>query len=142
MITITDEIKIDENELQFDFIRSSGPGGQNVNKVSSGVQLHFDLINSPSLPEEVRKRLLHQARKRITKDGILVIEAKQFRTQDQNRQAAIERLIELIRTASRKPKIRKRTKPSQAAKRKRLEDKRHRSQVKRLRRPGSAYEEG
>lgn len=142
MIEINERVTIDEAEIQFDFIRASGPGGQNVNKVSSGVQLRYDVKNSPSLPEEVRKRLMHQAHNRITQEGILIVEAKQYRTQEQNRQAAIERLVELIRQASKKPKIRKRTKPSKAAKRKRLEEKRRRGQIKRLRRSNSAYDEG
>ena len=139
MIEVNDRVTIDEAELQFDFIRSSGPGGQNVNKVSSGVQLRYDVKNSPSLPEEVRKRLMQMAHNRITQDGILIVEAKQYRTQEQNRQAAIERLVELIRQASKKPKIRKRTRPSKAAKRKRLEAKRRRGQIKRLRRSGHDY---
>jgi ribosome-associated protein len=142
MIEINDRVTIDESELQLDFIRSSGPGGQNVNKVSSGVQLRYDVKNSPSLPEDIRIRLMHQAHNRITQDGILILEAKQYRTQEQNRQAAIERLVELIRQVSKKPKIRKRTKPSRESNRKRLEAKRHRGQIKRLRRPNSPYDEG
>lgn len=141
MLEITDRITVNEDEIQFDFIRSSGPGGQNVNKVSSGVQLRFDVTNSPSLPEDVRKRLMRQAHNRITQEGILILEAKQYRTQEQNRQAAVERLTELIRAAAKKPKIRKRTKPSKEANRKRLEAKRRRGKIKRLRRPGSAYNE-
>lgn len=142
MIEINEGITIDESELQFDFIRASGPGGQNVNKVSSGVQLRFDVRNSSSLPEEVRKRLMRQEHNRITQDGILIVEAKQHRTQEQNRQAAIERLVELVRKASKKPKIRKRTRPSKEANRKRLEAKRRRGRIKRLRRSNSAYDEG
>jgi ribosome-associated protein len=141
MIEITDRIIINEDEIQLDFIRSSGPGGQNVNKVSSGVQLHYDVKNSPSLPEDVRNRLMRQAHNRITQGGILILEAKQFRTQEQNRQDAVERLIELIRTAAKKPKIRKRTKISKDSNRKRLEAKRRRGRIKRMRRSGSDYNE-
>jgi ribosome-associated protein len=141
MIEINRQISIDENELRFDFIRASGPGGQNVNKVSSAVQLRFDVTNSPSLPEEVRQRLAQIAANRINKDGVLILEASQFRTQEQNRQEAIDRLMELLRRAAHKPKPRKKTRPTAASVERRLQKKRRRSQTKRLRRPGSYPQE-
>ena len=134
VIQVTDEICIDESEIHFDFIRASGPGGQNVNKVSSAVQLRFDVKNSPSLPAELRGRLIRLAGKRITTGGELVLQARQFRTQEQNRQAALERLIHLVRQAAEKPKARLRTQPSLASKMRRLESKRRRSEIKRGRR--------
>jgi ribosome-associated protein len=141
MIEITDKISIAESELQFDFIRASGPGGQNVNKVSSAVQLRFDVANSPSLPEEVRQRLAQIAANRINKDGILILEASQYRTQEQNRQEAINRLVELVRRAAHKPRPRKKTRPSAASIERRLQEKRRRSQTKRLRRSDSHQQE-
>jgi ribosome-associated protein len=134
MLEITNDISIDESEIQFGFIRSSGPGGQNVNKVASAVQLRFDAKRSASLPEDVRQRLLRLAGKRITEDGILIIEAKRYRSQERNRKDAIERLVGLVRKSAEKPKSRKKTKPTEASKRRRLEEKRHRSEIKRLRR--------
>jgi len=135
MIHVTRTIAIDENEIQEDFIRASGPGGQNVNKVATGVQLRFDVPNSPSLPDEVRESLFALARRRITKEGVLVINARRFRTQGANRLDAMERLIELIRKAAQKPKIRRKTRPTLGSKMRRLEDKQHRSRTKRLRSP-------
>jgi ribosome-associated protein len=139
-IEITPSIILPESELGFTFIRSSGPGGQNVNKVATATQLRFDVLHSPSLPEEVRLRLLKLAKNRISEDGILIIEAKTYRTQEQNRQDAIDRLVNLIRRATEKPKIRKQTRPTLASKQRRLEQKRRRGEIKRLRRspPGSA----
>jgi ribosome-associated protein len=134
MIEITKQIFIDESELQFEFIRASGPGGQNVNKVSSSVQLRFDVLNSRSLPNDVRERLQKLAGNRITSDGVLIIEAKQHRTQEQNRQAAIERLAELVRRAAVPPKPRRPTRPTAASQRRRLDTKRQHSEIKRLRR--------
>jgi ribosome-associated protein len=134
MVEINNQISIDESELKLAFIRASGPGGQNVNKVSSAVQLRFDVATSPSLPEEVRQRLLHIAANRINKDGILILEASQFRTQEQNRQDAIARLVALVRRAAHKPKSRKKTRPTAASVERRLKKKRQRSQTKRLRR--------
>ena len=111
MISITATIAIDDKEIILDFIRASGPGGQNVNRVATAVQLRFDVRHSPNLPEDVRTRLSRLAGRRITEEGVLVIEAKRFRTQERNRQDALDRLVALIRKASEKPKHRVRTKP-------------------------------
>ena len=132
MIEITPSIQIDERELQIDFIRSSGPGGQNVNKVATAVQLRFD-VSASSLPEDVRARLLHLAGKRATSEGVLVIEAKRFRTQEQNREDAIQRFVELVRKALLKPRARKKTKPTQASKEERIKEKKRRGEIKKMR---------
>lgn len=132
MIEITPSVQIDERELQIDFVRASGPGGQNVNKVSTAVQLRFDL-NASSLPGEVKARLTRLAGNRITSDEILLIEARRFRTQEQNREDAIQRFVELVRKALMPPKPRKRTKPTAASKAKRLKEKKARGDIKRLR---------
>ena len=139
MIQITDVITIDESELQQEFIRASGPGGQNVNKVSTAVQLRFDVAGSPSLPDDVRNRLISLAHKRITEEGILIINAHRFRTQGANRQDATRRLVELIRKAAEEPHTRHKTRPTLASKMRRLAIKRHRANIKRLRglTPGS-----
>ena len=134
MIRVTDTITLDEKEISEEFVRSSGPGGQNVNKVSTAVQLRFSVADSPSLPEEVRTRLMKLAGKRITSEGILVIDAQRFRTQLRNREDAIQRLVDLIRKAAEKPRLRRRTKPSTEAKECRLEAKRMRSRIKKQRR--------
>ena len=134
MIRVTDTITIDEREISEEFVRSSGPGGQNVNKVSTAVQLRFSVADSPSLPEEVRVRLMKLAGKRLTSEGILVIDAQRFRTQLRNRQDAIQRLVDLIRKAAEKPRLRRRTKPPAGAKERRLEAKRVRSRIKKQRR--------
>jgi len=133
MIEITSSIVIDDSEIQEEFIRSSGPGGQNVNKVATTVQLRFDVANSPSLPDEVRERLISLARSRISEDGVLIINARRFRTQGRNRQDAIERLAELIRKAAEKPRSRRKTRPTLASKMRRLEDKHRRAETKELR---------
>ncbi len=135
MIYITRTITIDENEIQEHFIRASGPGGQNVNKVATTVQLRFDVANSRSLPEEVRIRLISLAGNRITKDGILIIDARRFRTQGRNREDATDRLVELIRNAAQRPKIRRRTRPTLTSKIRRLESKRRSAESKRAREP-------
>ena len=133
MIQITHNIAIDEREIKEEFVRSSGPGGQNVNKVATAVKLRFDVVKSPTLPEDVRRRLLRLGGKKITEKGVLVIDARRFRTQDRNRQDALKRLVALIERASRKPKPRKKTRPTAASKRRRLEGKHQRSEIKLMR---------
>ncbi len=134
MISITSTIKIRENEVSFSFIHSSGPGGQNVNKVATAVQLFFDIKNSPSLSEETKERLIHLGGKGVTEDGKLVIKARRYRTQERNKQDAIQRLIALIRKATIKPKKRRKTKPTKSSIKKRLNTKRHQKKVKQKRR--------
>ncbi len=134
MIPITPNIALDENEIQENFIRASGPGGQNVNKVATAVQLRFDVRHSASLPEDVRERLRRIAGRRMNQAGEIIIEAKQYRTQEQNRQDALDRLIALIRQAAQKPRARRATKPTRAAKERRLESKKRRGEIKSLRR--------
>lgn len=132
MLEITPSIQIDERELQIDFIRSSGPGGQNVNKVATAAQLRFD-VRASSLPDDVKARLIHLAGKRITSDDVLLIEAKRFRTQDQNREDAIHRLVGLVRQSLVKPKARKKTKPTAASKEERLKEKKRKGEIKKIR---------
>ena len=140
MIEITPDVYLDENELHYEFMRASGPGGQNVNKVATAVQLRFDVQGSPSLPEAVKPRLAKLAGKRMKADGSLLIEAKRYRTQEQNRQDAEQRLIKLIQRALEKPKPRKPTGPSAAAREKRLAEKKRRSDLKRSRKGPSLDE--
>ena len=140
MIHITRNIALDESEIQIEFTRASGPGGQNVNKVATAARLRFDVRHSPSLPDDVRQRLIHLAGQRVTADGVLVIEARRFRTQERNRQDALDRLAALIRQAAAKPKRRRKTQPTLASRQRRLESKRRRGQIKRLRRPTSRDE--
>ena len=133
MIRISQTIEIDPAEIREKFIRASGPGGQNVNKVATAVQLRFNVKNSPSLPEDVRLRLLRLGGKRITQRGILIIDARRYRTRQRNRQDALDRLTDLIRRAARKPKPRRKTKPTLASKERRLNAKKHRGRFKCLR---------
>ena len=134
MIRVTDHISIDEREIEESFVRASGPGGQNVNKLATAVQLRFDVRGSPSLPAEVRARLERLAGTRMTRDGVLIIIAQRHRTQARNREDALERLVELVRRAAVAPRLRRPTRPTAAARRRRVEAKKHRAGVKRLRR--------
>jgi len=133
MIEITPTFHLDERELQFDFIRSAGPGGQNVNKVATAVQLRFDIASSTALASDTKGRLIQLTGKRVNTDGVLLIEAKRFRTQEQNREDAIQRFAELIRKALTPPKPRRKTKPTAASKAKRLQGKRVKGAIKRMR---------
>jgi ribosome-associated protein len=141
MINITKNISIDEREIKEEFIRSSGPGGQNVNKVATAVQLRFNAADSPSLPEEVRKRLIRLAGKRVTANGVLIITARRFRAQEKNREDALIRLISLIREAARNPKYRKKTIPTVSSVRNRLNSKHKKSELKKSRLDSRIYEE-
>jgi len=132
MLEITPSFSIDERELHFDFIRSTGPGGQNVNKVATAVQLRFD-VSASALPQAAKARLLAIAGHRATSEGILLIEARRFRTQEQNREDATRRFIELVRKALIPPKPRKKTRPSAQAKEKRIKTKKIKGEVKRMR---------
>ena len=134
MIRITGSIAIDESELDERFIRASGPGGQNVNKLASAVQLRFDVRGSPSLPDDVRARLERLAGKRLTREGVLVISAQRHRTQERNRQDARDRLVDLIRRAAVTPIPRRATKPTAGSRERRLESKKRRASIKGLRR--------
>ena len=135
MIFITDDLAIDDNEIDEAFIHASGPGGQNVNKVATAVQLRFNVYKSPSLPDEIRTRLISMAGKRVSGDGTLIIKAGRYRTRERNRHDALERLVSLIREAADVPKNRRETKPTFASKRQRVETKRKLAERKRMRRP-------
>jgi ribosome-associated protein len=133
VIPITHRIAIDDSEIDERFVRASGPGGQNVNKLSTAVQLRFDVKNSPSLPDDVKERLIRLAGRRMTGYGVLVITAQRFRTQERNREDGMERLVELIRQAVPPPVPRRPTKPTKASKTRRLDAKKQRSNIKALR---------
>jgi ribosome-associated protein len=132
MIEITPTLSIDERELQIDFVRASGPGGQNVNKVATAAQLRFD-VQASSLPEEAKARLIRLAGNRVTSEGVLLIEAKRFRTQEKNRDDAMERFVELARRSLIRPKTRRKTKPTEASKAERLKEKKRRGEIKKMR---------
>jgi len=133
MLRVNDEIAIDESEIQESFVRASGPGGQNVNKLATAVQLRFDVRHSPSLSPEVRARLARLAGRRLTREGVLVIISQRHRTQERNRDDARTRLLELIRQAAVKPKLRRATRPTAASRERRIEGKKRRARLKRLR---------
>lgn len=135
MIRINDRLAIDKSELKFDFIRAGGPGGQKVDRTASAVQLRFNVEDSKSLPEQVRKRVRHIAGSRINAEGELVITARRHRSQTRNREDAIERLVGILRKAAKRPRSRKKTKPSRAAVEHRLEEKRQQAEKKRRRKP-------
>jgi ribosome-associated protein len=136
LLKVDQNLEIEESEIQLEFVRASGPGGQNVNKVATAVQLRFDVTGSPSLSENVKERLVRLAGSRITSDGVLILEGREHRTQEQNKEAVIERLLSLIRKAAEQPRVRKPTRPSAASKTRRLEAKRRRSEIKRRRQSG------
>ena len=133
MAEIKSQPIIDESELEFNFIRADGPGGQNVNKVATAVQLRFDVFHSTSLPEEVKSRLAKLAGRRMTQDGILVIEARRFRSQERNREDTLNRFHVLVQKALEKPKVRKKTKPTKSSQEERLKTKKHRGEIKKTR---------
>lgn len=133
MPQINPSLYIDERELQFDYIRASGPGGQNVNKVATAVQLRFDVVNSPSLASDIKGRLIRLAGKRVNADGFLVIESRRFRTQEANREDAVQKFTELLRRSLLPPKPRQKTKPTAASREKRLQKKKRKGETKKIR---------
>lgn len=139
MLEITPALSLEERELQFEYIRASGPGGQNVNKVATAVQLRFDVTHSPSLASDLKGRLIRLAGKRINAEGVLVIEARRFRSQEANRADALRRLMDLLQKAAAPPKQRHKTKPTAASREKRLKEKKQRGEIKR-RRQNRSYE--
>jgi ribosome-associated protein len=141
MIPVTPMLSLSEEEIRLEFVRASGPGGQNVNKVATAVQLRFDVGRSPSLPDEVRARLFRLAGRRVTEDGVLLINARRFRTQERNRQDAIDRLVALISKAAERPRARLRTQPAPASRQRRLDAKRCHSKKKQRRRFDPCSEE-
>lgn len=141
MTQIAPDIEIDENDIAYEFVRSSGPGGQHVNKVATAVQLRFDAKQAGTIPSAVYTRLKALAGKRMTEDGVIIIQAQRFRSQERNRQDALERLVALIRKATQKPKHRKPTKPTRASKERTLAAKKHRSRLKQTRQRVSKLEE-
>jgi ribosome-associated protein len=136
MLEINAQIRIPDDELEWSFVRSSGPGGQNVNKVASKAVLRWQVALSPSLPDDVKNRLFAQQARRITTEGDLILTSQRFRDQERNRQDCLDKLRELVRQAAARPRVRKKTKPSRGAKEARLRDKRHRSATKARRRSG------
>ena len=134
MLEITPNIAIDENEIKIQFVQASGPGGQNVNKVATSAQLRFDVVNSPSLEPDIKERILSSARKRINKEGILIIEARRYRTQEQNRQDAVNRLVTILEKSLIQPKKRLATRPSVTSRAARLSKKKRRGDIKKTRR--------
>ncbi len=135
MIQVTRTIALADDEIRLNFVRASGPGGQNVNKVSTAVELRFNAAGSPAFSDETRERLMKLAGRRLTREGEIVLFADRFRTQERNRQDAIDRLVELIRRAAHRPAIRKATKPTLASKKRRLDAKKQRGKIKAMRRP-------
>src|ERR1700751_4485287 len=140
MIPVTPKIALDEREIEEQFVRASGPGGQNVNKLSTAVQLRFDVRHSPSLPPDVRTRLERLAGSRLTRDGVIVITAQRHRAQARNREDALARLLDLIRRAAHPPLKRRATKPPAAARERRIEGKKRRARTKRLRRAKPTFD--